>query len=191
MDIEHQPCRCHWCNLSNKLYVDYHDHEWGIPLHDDRRLFELLLLENFQAGLSWECVLNKREAFRTAFDGFDYALIAAYDEAKLDSLATNPSIIRNRLKIKAAVGNARAFMDIQREFGSFNSYIWGFTSGRILRETGVVSSPLSDKVSADLCRRGMRFVGTVIVYSFLQAAGVINAHEEGCHLAPQPDGGVG
>lgn len=182
------PCRCHWCNLANPLYVSYHDHEWGIPLHDDRRLFELLLLESFQAGLSWECVLNKREAFRTAFDGFDYHRIAAYDSTKLESLAADHSIIRNRLKIRAAVANAQAFIGIRREFGSFDSYIWGFTSGRIVREVGVVSSPLSDRVSADLRRRGMKFVGTVIIYSFLQAAGIICAHEEGCYLAPHPCG---
>lgn len=182
------PCRCHWCNLANPLYVSYHDHEWGVPLHDDRRLFELLLLETFQAGLSWECVLNKREAFRSAFDGFDYHRIAAYDSAKLESLAADHSIIRNRLKIKAAVTNAQAFIGIRREFGSFDSYIWGFTSGLTIRELGVVSSPLSDRVSADLRRRGMKFVGTVIIYSFLQAAGIICAHEEGCYLAPRPDG---
>lgn len=182
------PARCHWCNLANPLYVNYHDHEWGVPLHDDRRLFELLILESFQAGLSWECVLNKREAFREAFDDFDFNSVAAYDDAKLASLAANKSIIRNRLKIKAAVSNARAFIAIRREFGSFDSYLWGFTGGQIIRETGPVSSPLSDRLSADLRRRGMRFVGTVIVYSLLQAAGVINAHEEGCHLAPRPDG---
>lgn len=188
MTVPHPPCRCLWCNLANPLYVSYHDSEWGVPLHDDRRLFELLLLESFQAGLSWECVLNKREAFRAAFDGFDFHSIATYDSAKLESLAANHSIIRNRLKIKAAVTNAQAFIGIRREFGSFDSYIWDFTGGHVIRETGPVSSPLSDRVSTDLRRRGMRFVGTVIVYSFLQAAGIINAHEEGCYLAPRPDG---
>lgn len=172
--------RCAWCNLANPLYVDYHDKEWGVPVHDDGKLFEMLLLESFQAGLSWECVLNKREAFRRAFDGFDYRLIAHYDEAKLQALALDKGIIRNRLKIRAAVNNARVFLRIQEERGSFDRYIWGFTKGEIVRETGLATSPLSDLVSRDLRLRGMKFMGSTVVYAYLQAIGVINSHEEGC-----------
>ena len=175
--------RCFWCNLQNPLYVEYHDKEWGIPVHDDRKLFEMLLLESFQAGLSWECILNKREAFRKAFDGFDYRLIASYDEQKMESLRQDASIIRNKLKIKAAVKNAQVFMDIQKEYGSFNQYIWGFTKGETIHENNLTSSPLSDKISNDLYRRGMRFVGTTIIYSYLQAIGIIFSHEDDCFLA--------
>ena len=171
--------RCSWCNLKNPLYVAYHDNEWGVPVYDDRKLFEMLLLETFQAGLSWECVLNKREAFRKAFDDFDYTLIAAYDKAKLDSLMADSGIIRNRLKINAAVTNARIFMNIQQEKGSFSDYLWSFTSGKTIRETGFTRSPLSDAVSKDLRTRGMKFVGTTIIYSYLQAVGIINSHN--CH----------
>ena len=171
--------RCSWCNLKNPLYVAYHDNEWGVPVYDDHKLFEMLLLESFQAGLSWECILNKREAFRKAFDDFDYTLIAAYDKAKLDSLMTDSGIIRNRLKINAAVTNARIFMNIRQEKGSFSDYLWSFTSGKILRETGFTHSPLSDAVSKDLRTRGMKFVGTTIIYSYLQAVGIINSHD--CH----------
>jgi DNA-3-methyladenine glycosylase I len=133
-------CRCHWCNLSNPLYVDYHDREWGVPLHDDRRLFEMLILEGFQAGLSWECILNKRKAFRKAFDDFDYNRVAEYDETKLEALRTDEGIVRNRLKIAAAVINARAFMAIQKEFGMFDRYIWSFTDGQTVYDTRVTIS---------------------------------------------------
>lgn len=175
--------RCRWANPKNPLYVRYHDEEWGVPLHDDQKLFELLILENFQAGLSWECVLNKREAFRRAFEGFDPACVSTYGEDKLESLRSDASLIRNRLKLRAAVTNARAFCAIQREWGSFDRYLWHWTDGRILRETGLVSSPLSDAISADLKRRGMKFVGTVIVYSYLQAAGLLQSHERDCEWA--------
>lgn len=175
--------RCFWCNLQNPLYVEYHDKEWGVPVHDDKKLFEMLLLESFQAGLSWECILNKREAFRKAFDGFDYQIIASYDEQKMESLRQDAGIIRNKLKIKAAVKNAQIFMDIQEEYGSFDQYIWGFTNGKILHENHLTSSPLSDKISKDLHRRGMRFVGTTIIYSYLQAIGIIFSHEDDCFLA--------
>ncbi len=174
--------RCSWCNLSNPLYVAYHDHEWGVPVHNDRKLFEMLLLECFQAGLSWECVLNKREAFRLAFDDFNPTLIAAYDSGKQEALRINPGIIRNKLKIAAAVANARAFLQIQQEFGSFSCYIWRFTAGKTITETGKTSTPLSDTVSSDLKKRGMKFVGTTIVYSYLQAIGVINSHDTTCYL---------
>ncbi len=174
--------RCHWCNPHNPAYVAYHDQEWGVPVHEDGKLFEMLLLETFQAGLSWECVLNKREAFRKAFDQFDYARIARYDEAKKAALRADKGIIRNRLKIEAAVVNAQVFMAIQKEYGSFSEYLWSFTEGKTVYETGKASSPLSDLVSKDLRKRGMKFVGTTIVYSYLQAVGVINSHEKGCWL---------
>ena len=177
-----EPQRCHWCNLRNPLYVDYHDHEWGVPEHDDHHLFELLLLECFQAGLSWECVLNKREAFRRAFAGFDPVAVSQFDQTRQEQLAQDATIIRNRLKIKAAVTNAQVFLRIQAEYGTFATYLWGFTNGHTLYETGLATSPLSDLVSRDLYRRGMRFVGSTIVYSYLQAAGIINSHEPGCFL---------
>lgn len=180
--------RCRWCNLANPLYVSYHDTEWGRPVRsDDHKMFEMLLLEMFQAGLSWECVLNKREAFREAFNGFDCLNVAAYGPEKIDSLCANPAIIRNRLKIKAAVTNAQVFQQVQLECSSFSRYIWHFTGGHVIFETGKSSSALSDAVSADLKRRGMKFVGTKIVYSLLQATGVINSHEEGCWLHQQLD----
>ncbi len=178
--------RCRWCRGGNQRYIDYHDHEWGVAVHDDRRLFELLLLESFQAGLSWACVLNKRDAFRRAFDGFDYRKIAQYDEARIEALGQDAAIIRHRLKIRAAVTNARIFMQIQAQAGSFDRYIWQFTHGTTLRETGLTTSALSDRISADLRQRGMRFVGSTIIYSYLQAIGIINSHEPDCYLYPGP-----
>lgn len=177
-----EPTRCRWCNLKNPAYVRYHDEEWGRPVRDDGALYELLLLECFQAGLSWECVLNKRDAFRSAFDGFDVHRVAAYGEDKIAALLRDPAIIRNRLKIRAAVRNSAVFEAIQREFGAFSDYIWSFTDGAVVHEpcTLRTTSPLSDTVSADLKRRGMTFVGSTIVYSYLQAIGIINGHEEGC-----------
>lgn len=174
--------RCHWCNEQNPLYVEYHDHEWGLPVHDDHRLHEMLLLESFQAGLSWECVLNKREAFRQAFDGFDVEAVARYGQEKLEALMQDTGIIRNRRKIEAAVTNARVFGDIQREYGSFDKYIWSFTDGNTVWECDKTTSPLSDAISHDLKQRGMKFVGSTVIYALLQAIGVINSHEEGCFL---------
>lgn len=176
------PKRCSWCNLKNTIYVKYHDEEWGRPLHDDQKLYELLILECFQAGLSWECVLNKRESFRTAFDSFDIDKVIAYDEGKKQALMNDPGIIRNRLKIKAAVNNSIAFKAIQKEFGSFSNYIWSFTGNKIVLEEFTVrtTSPLSDAISKDLKKRGMTFVGSTIIYSFLQAMGVINGHSKDC-----------
>ena len=176
------PKRCSWCNLKNERYVKYHDEEWGLPLYDDQKLYELLILESFQAGLSWECVLNKRENFRAAFDGFDIDKIIAYDEDKIQSLMNDPGIIRNRLKIKAAVKNSLVFKAIQAEFGSFSNYIWSFTDGEVVQEefTMRTTSPLSDAISKDLKKRGMTFVGSTIIYSFLQAMGVINGHSKDC-----------
>lgn len=179
--MSNQP-RCHWCNMKNPLYVAYHDTEWGVAVHDDRKLFEMLLLESFQAGLSWECILNKRAAFRRAFADFDYHTVADFTAEKQDMLRTDRSIVRNRLKIAAAVRNAKVFLSIQTEFGSFDHYIWSFTKGETLYECDKVSSPLSDRISNDLRARGMRFVGTTIVYSYLQAIGIINSHEEECFL---------
>lgn len=176
--------RCRWCNLDNPRYVAYHDTEWGVPVHDDAKLFEMLLLESFQAGLSWECVLNKREAFRNAFDDFDYRLIANYDEEKKEALRHDDGIVRNRLKIKAAAVNAQVFMDIQKEWDSFDKYLWHFSKGKIVRETGKASSPLSDEISSDLKKRGMKFVGTTIIYAYLQAVGIVNSHEKECFLYP-------
>ncbi len=174
--------RCKWANPGNNAYLRYHDEEWGVPVHDDHRLFEMLILECFQAGLSWECVLNKREAFRAAFDGFDLEKVCAYQEDKIEKLCENKEIIRNRLKIKAAVTNARAFRKIQKEFGSFSAYLWHWTKEKVIYEKDKASSPLSDAVSKDLKKRGMKFVGTVIVYSYMQAVGVIYSHEKGCFL---------
>ncbi len=175
--------RCHWAAPGDPLYIKYHDEEWGIPVHEDRELFEMLLLEGFQAGLSWACILKKREAFSRAFDGFDVQKVSAYDAGKLAALQADSGIIRNRLKIQAAVINAGVFQQIQQEWGSFDRYLWHWTDGQTVYEAGNVSSPLSDSVSKDLKKRGMKFVGTVIIYSYLQAVGVINSHEPDCFLS--------
>ena len=172
--------RCSWANPKNPLYIRYHDEEWGVPVHDDHKLFEMLILESFQAGLSWECILNKREAFRQVFDNFDLEKVCGYDQEKLERLMQDPGIVRNKLKIRAAVNNARIFRTIQQEWGSFDRYLWHWTDGAVVYETGKVSSEPSDTVPRDLTRRGMKFVGTVIIYSYLQAVGVINSHEETC-----------
>ena len=175
--------RCHWVNLNNSLYVTYHDEEWGVPSYDDTYLFEMLLLESFQAGLSWECILNKRENFREAFDQFRVEIVASYDDQKRLELKNNPGIIRNMRKIDASIQNAKIFIEIQKEYGSFSNYIWHFTNGNVIyNQTGEVlsSSPLSDIISNDLKMRGMKFVGTTIIYSYLQAIGIINDHEKDC-----------
>lgn len=174
--------RCFWANPNNPHYLAYHDEEWGEPCHDERMLFEMLILEGFQAGVSWECVLNKREAFREAFDNFDVQKVANYDAGKLSSLADNPKIIRNKLKINASARNANVFIKIQEEFGSFGNYIWGFTNREVIYEPCDIrtTSPLSDTISKDLKKRGMKLVGSTIIYSYLQAIGVINGHLERC-----------
>lgn len=175
--------RCSWVDPRSERYIAYHDHRWGKPEHDDRQLFEMLVLESFQAGLSWLTILNKQEAFEAAFDGFDPAVVAAYPEDKVEALMANPGIVRNRRKILAAIQNARVFLQIQKEFGSFDRYLWGFTQGKTLvNTTGVVPihSELSDRISRDLKARGMTFVGTTIVYSYLQAVGVVNDHDPDC-----------
>ncbi len=174
--------RCCWANPKNERYIRYHDEEWGVPVHDDGKLFEMLVLECFQAGLSWECVLNKREAFREAFDGFDLDTVCAYGEDKLEALRNNLGIIRNRLKIQAAVINARVFREIQGEYGSFYGYLWHWTDGKVVYETGLTHSKLSDRISKDLKERGMKFVGTTVIYAYLQAVGVIYSHDGGCFL---------
>jgi DNA-3-methyladenine glycosylase I len=164
----------------------YHDQEWGVPLHDDRKLFEFLVLDAFQAGLSWQTIINKRDNFRKAFDDFDYQKIACYDQNKIDALLNDSGIIRNKLKVYAAVNNARLFMDIQQEFGSFDTYIWQFTGGstRINAWTKMEQIPAktaeSDAMSKDLKRRGFKFVGSTICYAFMQAAGMVNDHEIDC-----------
>ncbi|MBQ9829749.1 MAG: DNA-3-methyladenine glycosylase I [Akkermansia sp.] len=174
--------RCQWVNEGNPLYVKYHDEEWGRPSRDDAYLFEMLLLECFVAGLSWECVLNKREAFRAAFAGFDAQRVAGFGADEMKRLMLNPGIIRHRGKIQAAISNARVFLAIQREFGSFADYAWGFTGGKVIHEPWHqrTTSPVSDALSRDLKRRGMRFVGSVTIYSWMQAVGIICAHGQEC-----------
>lgn len=177
--------RCFWVDEKSEIYIKYHDEEWGAPKYDDRELFELLILEGFQAGLSWITVLKKREAFRAAFDNFDVKKVAAYDDKKIEELRANKDIIRNLSKIKCAVKNAQIFIQIQKEYGSFSKYIWGFTNNQVIynnSEKIQVSTPLSDKISKDLQKRGMKYVGTVIIYSYLQAIGVINDHDKDCFL---------
>ncbi len=178
--------RCAWVPVDDPLYVRYHDEEWGVPVHDDDLLFEFLILEGFQAGLSWATVLKKREHFRRAFDNFDAVKIARYDEQKIAVLLEDASIIRNRLKIRAAVKNAGAFLDVQQEFGSFDAYIWGFVdhkpignSWRSLTELPAQTA-LSDKISNDLKKRGFSFVGSTIVYAHMQATGMVNDHTVDC-----------
>ncbi len=176
--------RCSWVNLKNPIYIDYHDHEWGAVEHRDERLYELLILESFQAGLSWECILNKRESFRIAFDGFDVDKVSLYGEDKISELMENKAIIRNRRKIEAAISNSRIFKEIQAEFGSFDAFIWSLSDGETVIEDyrSRTTSPLSDKVSAELRARGMRYVGSTVIYSYLQSIGVINGHGEECEL---------
>lgn len=174
--------RCFWCNENNPLYVKYHDEEWGKARFDDEYLFEMLVLEGFQAGLSWECVLNKRDAFRKAFDEFDCRKIAKYDDEKIDNLLNNKSIIRNRLKICATIINAKVFMKIVEENGRFLNYLKRFWNGKTIFENNCTTSKLSDDISKDLQKQGMKFVGSTIIYSYLQAIGVINSHDEECFL---------
>ncbi len=172
--------RCKWVNLKNEIYVKYHDEQWGEPIYDDKKLFEMLVLEAFQAGLSWECILNKRESFRKAFDNFDLEKICKYDNNKEAELLQNSSIIRNKLKIKATINNAKIFKEIQKEYKTFSNYIWKFTKNQIIYENDKTSSKLSDTISNDLRKRGMKFVGTTIIYSYLQSIGIINSHEDNC-----------
>lgn len=174
--------RCTWCNLSNPKYIAYHDYECGKLNTDEKYLFEMLILESFQAGLSWQCVLNKREAFKEAYDDFDIDKVIEYDEKKIEQLSNNPNIIRNKLKIKASISNAKIFKSIQEEYQTFYNYLCTFTHGKIIYEIGKTTSTLSDSISNDLKKRGMKFVGSTIIYSFLQAIGVIYSHEKDCFL---------
>lgn len=174
--------RCAWCNLKNQKYVEYHDNEWGVANFDDKYLFEMLILESFQAGLSWECVLNKRDSFRQAYDNFDLEKVCNYDEKKKQELISNAEIIRNKLKVNVSVNNAKIFRDIKNEFGTFYNYLKTFTNGETYYEVGLTSSELSDKISKDLKKRGMKFVGTTIIYSYLQAIGIINSHDKDCFM---------
>lgn len=185
MPKETQKNRCQWC-LSNPLMMAYHDQEWGLPVHDDRVLFEFLILEGAQAGLSWQTVLNKREAYRKAFDNFDAKKIGCYDVKKVASLLADAGIIRNRLKIAAAIENAKAFLKVQEEFGSFQKYIWSFVGGKPIDHKVKKGEPLlcfnkeSDAMSKDLKKRGFKFVGSTICYAFMQAVGMVNDHETTC-----------
>lgn len=177
--------RCGWCK-GDKLYEAYHDLEWGVPVKDDDTLFEFLILETFQAGLSWITVLKKRENFRKAFDQFDYKKIATYNEVKIESLLQDAGIIRNKLKVRATISNAIAFMKVQEEFGSFSAYIWAFVDGRPIKNKfddyrkAPANTELSDALSKDLKKRGFKFVGSTVVYAHMQATGMVNDHEVGC-----------
>jgi len=177
--------RCFWVS-DNPLYIEYHDKEWGVPVYDDDRLFEFLILETFQAGLSWITVLKKRENFRKAFDNFDYKKIAIYPESKYESLLQDAGIIRNKLKIRATISNAQAFINVQEEFGSFSKYIWQFTDGKPIvntfrkREEVPATTELSDAVSKDLKKRGFKFVGSTVIYAHMQATGMVNDHTTDC-----------
>lgn len=174
--------RCRWCNLKNPIYVKYHDSEWCSPNFDEQYLYEMLILESFQAGLSWECVLNKRESFRLAFDNFDIDKVCGYDENKIAELLSNKDIIRNKLKIFAAINNSKIFKSISKEFGSFYNYLKTFTKGETFFEVGKTTNALSDVISNDLIKRGMKFVGSTIIYSYLQAIGIIYSHDKECYL---------
>lgn len=175
--------RCFWVDEKSEIYTKYHDEEWGVPKYDDRDLFELLILEGFQAGLAWITVLKKREAFKNAFDNFDVKKVSKYNEDKVNELMQNPGIIKSRNKIEAAINNAKIFMQIQKEFGSFSNYIWGFTDNKVIKnmtDEFPVKTELSDRISKDLKKRGMKYTGSVIIYSYLQAIGIVNDHERGC-----------
>lgn len=177
--------RCSWC-ISDPLYIDYHDTEWGVPHRDEQKLFEFLILETFQAGLSWITVLKKRENFRAAFDGFDYNKIAKYNDLKQEALINDIGIIRNRLKIQATIGNAKAFLKVQELEGSFSKYIWDFVDGKPIQNTFTSSNevpaitPLAEKISKDLKRRNFKFIGPTVVYAYMQATGMVNDHVIDC-----------
>jgi DNA-3-methyladenine glycosylase I len=179
------PTRCEWAG-TDSLYIDYHDKEWGQPVHNDQELFEFLILEGAQAGLSWITILRKRDSYRLAFDGFDPAKVAEYDQVKIDQLLNNPGIIRNKLKIRSAVSNAQAFLQVQQEFGSFNNYIWEFVDHTPIINNWMslkqipAQTPLSEAISKDLKKRGFKFVGPTICYAFMQAVGMVNDHTTSC-----------
>lgn len=177
-----QKSRCKWCNIKNVKYIEYHDNEWCQPNFDDRYLYEMLILESFQAGLSWECVLNKRESFRTAYDNFDLQKVCSYDSEKINELLNNKDIIRNKLKINASISNSKIFKTIINEYGSFYNYLRAFWIDEIIYETEKTTNDLSDSISKDLRSRGMKFVGSTIIYSYLQAIGIIYSHSKECYL---------
>ncbi len=185
--------RCDWC-LKNDLYIEYHDTEWGVPVHDDQLLFEFLLLEGVQAGLSWLTVLRKRENYRLAYDNFDPVKVAAYDDAKMQELLQNEGIIRNRLKVAASVNNAKCFLEVQQEFGSFDQYIWSFVDFKPIvnhfkkLEELPARTELSDKISKDMKKRGFKFVGSTIIYAHMQATGMVNDHLVSCFRHAELDG---
>ncbi len=178
--------RCKWAEGVSLEYIEYHDKEWGVPVRDDRTQFEFLVLESAQAGLSWSTVLNKRDGYRKAFADFDPEKVARFTEKRIEKLLTNPAIIRNRLKIRSAVTNAKAFLDVQQEFGTFSAYIWGFVDGepmqnRFKRDSDIpATSPVSDALSKDMKKRGFKFVGSTIMYAHMQATGLVNDHVVGC-----------
>ncbi|MDP8162319.1 DNA-3-methyladenine glycosylase I [Pasteurella skyensis] len=180
--------RCAWVNLDNKLDVEYHDTQWGVPVFDDRLLFEMLILEGAQAGLSWATILKKRESYKQAFDNFDVQKVAKYDDKKIQALLQNSGIVRNKLKINSAIKNAKAFIEIQKEFGSFSKYIWRFVDNKPIKNqfNNISEIPatteLSDIISKDLKKRGMSFVGSTIIYAFMQAVGMVNDHQTDCFL---------
>ena len=174
--------RCKWCNLKNPKYIAYHDEEWGVPNFEDHYLYEMLILESFQAGLSWECVLNKRDAFRKSYDNFDLDKVCAYDEEKISELLENKEIIRNKLKINASINNSRIFREMLQEYGTFYNYLKQFMKDEIIYETDKTTNDLSDSISKDLQKRGMKFVGSTIIYSYLQAIGMIYSHDRDCYL---------
>ena len=177
--------RCSWANPANARYLDYHDTEWGVPCHDENRLFEMLNLEGAQAGLSWETILNKRETYRTAFDGWDAGKIACYGLDKVAELLANPGIVRNKLKVAAAITNAQAYLRLREQGGSLDQYLWAFVDGkpilnRVTRETRQATTELSERISKDLARRGFKFVGSTIVYAYMQGIGVVDDHDVAC-----------
>lgn len=174
--------RCKWCNLKNQLYIDYHDNEWCKLNLDDQYLYEMLILESFQAGLSWECVLNKRNAFKKAYDNFDIDKVINFKEDKINELLQNKDIIRNKLKIKASINNSKIFKEIVNEYSSFKNYLKTFTNEVIIYETNKTTNELSDNLSNELKKRGMKFVGSIVIYSYLQAIGIIYSHDEDCFL---------
>ena len=174
--------RCSWANTSNPLYLHYHDHEWGVPCHDEVQLFEMLNLEGAQAGLSWETILNKRENYRLAFDGWDAKKIASYDDAKVATLLANAGIVRNRLKVAATITNAKAYLRLCEEQGSLDTYLWAYVDGKPIINSGerIITTELSDRISKDLLKRGFKFVGSTIIYAYMQAIGMVNDHAADC-----------
>lgn len=179
--------RCAWVNCKNPLYVAYHDKDWGVPVHEDRLLFEMLVLEGAQAGLSWETILNKRESYRIAFNNFDPIQVASYTEEDVDRLLANPGLIRNKLKIRSAIKNAKIYLNIQAEFGSFDLYLWNYVEGQTVQNSFIeqkdvpTSTHISESLSKDLKKRGMSFIGPTIMYAYMQSIGMVNDHTVGCY----------